>query len=134
MKARAMIIDDDPFLVGFLQVWFESNGIDVFVCNNPLIASQEVSGVDPDFIVIDVYMNGISGFDVARSLKKNHETADIPIMFISGSMDSETAEAAFMVGAMDVMKKPIDVNELLEKARPLIDFHRVHKMIKEITH
>lgn len=134
MKPKILIVDDDADLVELLQVWFEGNGIDVTVCTDPLNAVNEATASEPDMIIIDVYMAGLSGFDVARLLKKEHETADIPILFISARMDMETASNAFMVGAMDVLKKPIDLHSLLQKAKPLLDFSKVHKLIKEILH
>lgn len=132
MKPKVMIIDDDAFIVEFIKSAFEKNGVDVIICTEPIQARAMAEACMPDLVIIDVYMEPLNGFTVATQLKRQHVTADIPMIFISSDLDKDTAKQAFLVGAMDVMPKPIDLKSLLERAKPLIDFSKVHKLIKEV--
>ena len=134
MKPKVMIIDDDAFIVEFIKSAFEKKGVEVITCVNPVQAQAMAEACLPDLIIIDVYMEPLNGVTVATQLKRWHVTADIPMIFISSDLNKDTAKQAFLVGAMDVMPKPIDPKPLLERAQPLIDFRKVHKLIKEVLH
>lgn len=132
MKPKVMIVDDDTFIVELIKSCFEEGGVDVITCTDPTNAQFLAEKEQPDLIVIDVYMEPLNGFQVAHKLKRWHNTCDIPLIFISADFDNTTAQQAFMVGGMDVLPKPLNPMTLLERAKPLIDFGKVHKLIKQL--
>jgi len=60
----------------------------------------------PDLILLDIDMPGMSGYDVIRGLKLNPETAEIPVIFLTGKIDAENELMGLSLGAVDYITKP----------------------------
>jgi putative two-component system response regulator len=60
----------------------------------------------PDLILLDVEMPGISGYDALKHIKSNPETADIPVIFLTGKSAPEDEFFFFFLGAVDYITKP----------------------------
>jgi DNA-binding response OmpR family regulator len=71
--------------------------------------------VDPDLILLDLMMPGLSGFDLCELLQKEPKFADIPIMIVTARDDAESRVRAMQAGAKDYILKPFDAEELLQK-------------------
>ena len=63
-------------------------------------------------ILLDLYMPGISGFEVLRRLKENNKTRNIPVVIISGSQDAEDEQKGYKLGATGFIKKPFDEKDI----------------------
>ena len=68
----------------------------------------------PDLILLDINMPGMSGYDVIKGLKLNHESAEIPVIFLTGKSDEEDELLGFSLGAVDYIRKPFS-HVLLQK-------------------
>jgi len=66
-----------------------------------------------DVIVLDVFMPGMSGFDVLKELKKR--SSNIPVILLTGHGATEEGVEGMSLGAFDYLMKPIDIEELTEK-------------------
>jgi len=108
--ARILIVDDNPVNIDLLKhhisrdtdnelITAHSGGEALSALENP---DEEV----PDLILLDVVMPDIDGFDVARRLKANERTKDIPIIFITSLDDVESKVTAFEHGGVDYICKP----------------------------
>lgn len=64
-------------------------------------------GFIPNMILLDVLMPDMDGFSVCKQLKANRDTADIPIVFVTGMDDAVNEEQGFKMGAVDYIYKPI---------------------------
>ena len=69
----------------------------------------------PQFVILDVRMPVMDGFDVCRAVKENPRTKDAKILMISGALDETAVEWAMLCGAEDTLQKPFDGEELLDK-------------------
>jgi DNA-binding NarL/FixJ family response regulator len=69
----------------------------------------------PDVVLLDAVMPGMDGFEVARRLKADPDTAHIPILFMTGLTDTEHVVAAFGAGGADYVTKPIRPQEVLAR-------------------
>jgi CheY-like chemotaxis protein len=66
----------------------------------------------PDLILLDVVMPGMSGYQVCRQLKADHETRHVPVIFLSSKSDSQSIVKGFDAGAIDYVTKPFNMSEL----------------------
>jgi len=67
----------------------------------------------PDIVILDIRLPDIDGYEVARRLRSNRRTADIPIIFLTEKRDrSERLQGSWNLGADDYITKPFDVQEL----------------------
>ena len=103
---RVVIADDVEEVRESLRRVLEPNGYDAFLVPNGEFAIQIALKAQPDLIILDITMPGISGFETAQELRRHPETADVPLMFITGDTDVQTLVQAFEVGAVDYITKP----------------------------
>jgi DNA-binding response OmpR family regulator len=118
-RRTVLVVDDDPVIVKLLQVNFEMEGYQV------LTAGDGEEGLDlaqrdrPDVIILDVMMPKLDGLEVARALKTDEETRDIPVLLLSAKAQASDVQAGQSL-ADDYITKPFDPLELLDRVASLI--------------
>ena len=119
---KILVVDDEQDICEILQYNLETEGYEVTTANSaeeafPLILSliTPPSGDGGLLILLDVMMGEMSGFQMARKLKDNPETAHIPIIFITALDGEDDTVKGLNIGADDYMAKPLSMKEV--KAR-----------------
>jgi signal transduction histidine kinase len=79
----------------------------------------------PDLILLDVVMQGMSGYDVLTSLRGNPATRDIPVIFVTGLDSAEDEERGLKLGAVDYISKPCRAPIVLARVRTRLELKRV---------
>ena len=74
----------------------------------------------PDLILLDVYMPDIDGFEALSSLKNNNEYKDIPVVFLTGTIDPSVETRGVELGVSDFILKPFKESDLLNKINTLL--------------
>jgi len=116
-KSRILCIDDDRQLTRFIEGILSDEGFSVHSLNEPIVTLEEVDRYNPDLILLDILMPGISGFDVCRMLKAHDSSARTPILFLTAKYDTTSRSCAFQAGAEDFLAKPVLRNELLARIK-----------------
>jgi len=121
MKKRIFVIGDESELTGMLKLSLESMGYyNVGEENDALGAVASARQFDPDLIVLDIMMPGLSGFDVLRALRARF--TELPPVLIISALDSQAhVQEAIELGAVEYVSKPIDIEFLRHKVRALIN-------------
>jgi DNA-binding response OmpR family regulator/DNA-binding CsgD family transcriptional regulator len=112
---RVLIVDDVPDNLSVLHDALDESGYTVLVATDGESALQRAVQAQPDIVLLDAVMPGMDGFEVARRLKANPETAPIPIIFMTGLTETEHVVAAFQAGGVDYVTKPIRAQEVLAR-------------------
>ena len=112
---RVLLVDDVPENLGLLHDALDAAGYSVFVATHGEAALQRAAQAAPDIILLDAVMPGMDGFQVARQLKANEQTAHIPILFMTGLTETEHVVAAFQAGGVDYITKPLRPPEVLAR-------------------
>lgn len=110
-------MDDDPDQLRLLVVALRNASYRVSVALNGDQGYARAAVLLPDLIFLDVRMPGRNGITVARLLKTNPATQNIPIIFISALVDQDERLAGLRAGAVDYICKPFHVDEILERTR-----------------
>ena len=110
-----LIVDDVPDNLSVLHDALDESGYTVLVATNGEAALQRAAQALPDIILLDAMMPGMDGFEVARQLKASPQTASIPIVFMTGLTETEYLVAAFNVGGVDYVTKPIKPKEVMAR-------------------
>jgi DNA-binding response OmpR family regulator/DNA-binding CsgD family transcriptional regulator len=110
-----LIVDDVPDNLSLLHDALDEAGYTVLVATNGESALQRAAQTVPDVVLLDAVMPGMDGFEVARRLKAQPETAHIPIIFMTGLTETEHVVAAFAAGGVDYVTKPIRPQEVLAR-------------------
>ena len=112
VQNKVMVVDDDRLTLTIVEESLREAGLEVETALGGEEALQKVGGFGPDLIVLDVVMPGIDGFEVARRLRKDSNTALIPIIMLTSKGGIGDKMAAFQAGADDYLTKPFDPVEL----------------------
>jgi RNA polymerase sigma factor (sigma-70 family) len=110
------LVDDDSAVLDSLQLYFARHRVETscFASAEAFLASLDGGG-QPDCIVSDIRMPGMSGLDLLQRLKERRCIA--PLILITGLGDIEMAVAAIKNGAFDFIEKPFDEGHLLVSIR-----------------
>jgi DNA-binding response OmpR family regulator/DNA-binding CsgD family transcriptional regulator len=110
-----LIVDDVPDNLSVLHDALDEAGYTVLVATHGEGALQRALQAQPDIVLLDAMMPGMDGFEVARRLKAQAETAHIPVVFMTGLTETEHVVAAFQAGGVDYVTKPIRPREVLAR-------------------
>ena len=110
-----LIVDDVPDNLAVLHDALDEAGYTVLVATHGEAALQRASQAQPDIVLLDAMMPGMDGFEVARRLKAQAETAHIPVVFMTGLTETEHVVAAFQAGGVDYVTKPIRPREVIAR-------------------
>lgn len=109
-----MVVDDDRLVLLTLAHGLRQAGYRVLEADNGDEAILMARAQRPALALLDIRMQGLSGFDVAQHLK---DYAHIPFMFISAYDDEDIRRQARELGALACLSKPVDLTDLLERVR-----------------
>jgi DNA-binding response OmpR family regulator len=130
-KPTVLIIDDDSIITTILTKLLGDN-YNTLVLNSPKEDYFKLlNNYDISLILLDIQMPDIDGFEVANSIKKNKKYFDIPIIYITVSVDEETILKAFENHASDYIKKPFNKEELKARIHTHISSYENLKKIKK---
>ncbi|OGR45402.1 MAG: hypothetical protein A2X35_03945 [Elusimicrobia bacterium GWA2_61_42] len=121
MKERALIVDDDPELLGILKKYLENHGLETITAANGAEALAAAPSGKPDIIITDVEMPRMDGFTLCRRIKDNKVLADIPVIIMTGKKVSEADHlSGYGYGADDYVVKPFSYALLLAKVKAML--------------
>jgi twitching motility two-component system response regulator PilH len=112
---KILIVDDSTTDRFYLTELLEGEGFQVVALESGDACVEQASEIQPDLIIMDIIMTGLSGFQATRVLSKDPETAGIPIFLCSGKLQVTDLSWAAKMGAKDCILKPITIEDL--KAR-----------------
>ena len=110
---KILIVDDVVSNVLLLKILLTNEKFQVCTANCGNACIEQAKKEKPDLILLDVMMPDISGFDTAVILKKDPETMDIPIIFLTALNTPADLVKGFQVGANDFLTKPFNKEELV---------------------
>ncbi|MDW8468788.1 MAG: response regulator [Burkholderiales bacterium] len=126
---RVLVVDDDPDMAAFLEMWLKREGMHTVVAHDGNAALAMVQADPPDLVICDVLMPGPDGFEVCRRLKTNEATALIPVVLVTALDDSQSRVRGIEAGADDFLSKPVHREELIARVKTL---RRLHETRKEL--
>lgn len=109
-KGKILVVDDDRLVLATLTHGLLQAGYDVIDTDNGDDAILLAREHRPDLALLDIRMEGKSGFDVAAYLR---EFLHLPFMFLSAFADDETVAKVKALGAVDYLVKPLEVKQIL---------------------
>lgn len=114
MPGRILIIDDEPQITRVLRASLAAQAYDVRIANDPEEALRTFAEWQPDLVVTDLVMPGISGVELCRAIRAH---SSIPILVLSVRDHERSKIEALDAGADDYVTKPFSIQELLARVR-----------------
>jgi CheY-like chemotaxis protein len=111
-KASLLIVEDDPDVAEMLAVFFQGKEYQVTTANAGETGVETCRSQHPDLVLLDIRLPDIDGYEVARRLRNNRRTEEIPIIFLTDKRERTDRLHGLELGADDYVTKPFDVQEL----------------------
>jgi DNA-binding response OmpR family regulator len=118
-KRRILVVDDEEDLCEILRFNLENEGYDV----DTALSAEEALSMDVkqySLILLDVMMGKTSGFQMAKLLKQNEQTAKVPIIFLTARNSENDAVTGLTLGADDYIAKPFSLREVMLRVGAVI--------------
>lgn len=119
-----LIVDDIPKNLQLLSGILSSHKYQISFASNAVSALEVAIKSQPDLILLDIMMPEIDGFEVCKRLKEEPITKDIPVIFLTGRVESEDIVKGFELGAVDYITKPFNAVELLSRVKNHIELKK----------
>ncbi len=116
-KPVIQIVEDDVDVADMLDAYFRVQGYEVLTANWGEDAVRSCRTSLPDLVILDIRLPDIDGFEVARRLRSNRRTKEIPIIFLTEKRARGDRLQGLELGADDYLTKPFDVQELRLRVR-----------------
>ena len=116
---KILVVDDEQDICEILQYNLETEGYEVVTANSAEEA-LELPLQEYGLILLDVMMDEMSGFQMARKMKDNPATAPIPIIFITALEGEDNLVKGLNIGADDYIAKPLSMKEVKARVRAVL--------------
>lgn len=117
---KILVIDDEQDICEILQYNLDTEGYEVETANSAEEALRLIAISVPDLILLDVMMGDMSGFQMARKLKEDNSTAQIPIIFTTALDDEDNIVKGLNIGADDYIAKPLSIKEVKARVKAVL--------------
>lgn len=118
-KMKILVVDDELDICAILKFNLEKAGFEVFTAQSAEDALEKNIN-SYDLLLLDVMMEGMSGFDLAKILKQKPQTKDIPIIFITAKDTADDAVNGLDLGADDYISKPFSIKEVISRVKAVL--------------
>jgi DNA-binding response OmpR family regulator len=120
----AWIIDDDEEMRQAIKLMLELLKFEVKIYRNAPSASRELlAGVQPNVIILDIMMPGVSGIDMLEFMRQEKNFTDVPIVMLSSETTDVQVDEAMELGADAFVFKPVTLDELENAIKKAISSH-----------
>lgn len=123
-KIKILVVDDSETNLVLLEAVLQNSGYEVNTANNSNQAIYYLENNIPELILLDLLMPNVNGFDFIKILQKNKKWKDIPVIIVTAYANQENIEMANQLGVVDMIEKPIDINEFLERINKSFEFNQ----------
>ncbi len=123
MNAKIMVIEDDPDICEILAYNLKIEDFDVEVFHNGQRGLDAIFKEPPDLVLLDVMLPGKSGIEIARTIRKEEHTSNLPIIMITARSEEMDILHGLEQGADDYITKPFRPKEVIARVKALLRRH-----------
>lgn len=110
---RVLIVDDEPEVAGYHSLILQDAGMIVEQVNDPRGVLEVLQEFRPDMVLMDMYMPGCTGLELAKVIRQLPDYVGLPIVYLSSETDKKKQFSAMRVGAEGFLTKPIQPEDLV---------------------
>lgn len=118
--SKILVVDDDEAINELIKINLELFGYDVITAKDGVQGYTLAKQEQPDLLVLDVMMPDVDGYTVAKRVRENPSTKDIPILMLTAMGQLEDKVKGFDIGVDDYLVKPFEMEELKVRVRALL--------------
>jgi DNA-binding response OmpR family regulator len=133
VKSTILIVEDDLDIADMLNAYFRVQGYEVQTVNWGEDGVRACQTNAPDLVILDIRLPDIDGFEVARRLRSNRKTQEIPIIFLTEKRERGDRLKGLELKADDYITKPFDIQELRLRVRNALQRLRQGSLTNPVT-
>ncbi|MCK5809343.1 response regulator, partial [bacterium] len=126
-RTPILIVDDEPINLRILTAFLEQEKYTVEIASNGEETIKSLAKATPGLILMDVMLPDISGIELVKEIRKEHDKLALPILFVSARSDIKTLKNAYQNGGNGFIVKPIDRHALMYQVEMWFELSRTHK-------
>ena len=130
--AKILVADDEIDILDLIGFTLQYSGHQVWRALDGESALEQARKVQPDLIVLDVRMPGLTGYEVCQELKRGEATQAIPVVFISAKGQEAEVGQGMGLGAEDYILKPFAPDQLVRRLEQILSQKEARKL-NELT-
>lgn len=130
MVARILVVEDNPVQSRLMEMYLRDR-YEAVMADSGERCLEILSEQDFDLLLLDVGLPGIDGYEVCRKVKEDAAHSQLPVIFLSASIEQENRLKGFEVGAFDYLNKPVAREELLTKIGNLIRYQEDRRNLQQ---
>lgn len=119
-EARILIVDDEAAIREMISMALEVAGYRWQEADNASTAHGKIVDERPDLVLLDWMMPGVSGLELARRLKRDESTREIPLIMLTAKSDEDNKIQGLDAGADDYITKPFSTRELISRINAVL--------------
>ena len=132
-RAPRILVVEDEASIAFLLVYnLESEGYQVEHVNNGDEAELRIAETQPDLLILDWMLPGISGLEICRRIRARDSTRDVPVIMLTARGEESERVRGLSVGADDYVVKPFSTPELMARVRALLRRARPERVASKL--
>ena len=120
IKSTIVVVEDEEDIYEVVRYNLEKEGFHVHGAFSGEIAQQKIKVHQPDLVLLDLMLPGISGLDLCRKLKQQDDTRQIPIIMVTAKTEDSDIVAGLELGAEDYITKPFSPRVLIARVRSVL--------------
>jgi DNA-binding response OmpR family regulator len=120
MRKRILVVEDNDELREMLKTSFRRAGFSVATAANGIEALKKARSLTPSGVLLDLVLPELDGFAVCEILRKNPQTAHVPIIILTGLTSQFSRLAGVESGATDFLTKPVGPEALISRFKRLL--------------
>ena len=118
-RNRVFVVDDDPAIVEAVRAVLSPEGFEVDGSTDPSRALTAILREAPDVLILDVNMPVLNGWELCDIVRRQSQTHDLPILFLTGRTEVRDQITSMQSGGTDHLAKPFQAEELRRRVRAL---------------
>ncbi|WP_420632218.1 response regulator transcription factor [Candidatus Leptofilum sp.] len=130
MNCSVLVVDDELEIRQLLTTMLTLMGYESFMAEDGLDALEKIPECRPDILILDVMMPRMDGLTLCRKLRETAETAELPIIMLSGKAHQEAIQEGLNAGANRYLVKPTGLDELTRNISEVLGEAAVSKKIE----
>ena len=133
-ETTILAVDDDSVILDAIRARLEADGLAVETCSEPGRLWEALERVNPDLLILDIEMPGVSGLELCRAVRNDPRWAALPVLILTGRRQEGTADAVFTAGADDYISKPLGGRELSARIANRLERVRLLRALADTDH
>jgi len=134
MKAKILVVDDDPDILTMLRDRLEAIGYDAITANDGAVALQMIERDSPNVVLLDLEMPRMTGMDVLKRLAESRQGppngGDVPVIVMTAHGTIARAVEAMKIGAYDFLTKPFDMDHIAIVVRKALERESLKRQVE----